>query len=327
MKGFVLSWSIVSLGFLSAGCPGAEDVTLAPPAQGYQFAPEPFAVPKGTETQRCFFYEIPSDTPVWVNRFEMAQNVGSHHLNIFRVRTIQSLSGNPGDVVVDGQCWISSNWADWPLVVNSQAANPNSPTKTGYYDEHMPAGVAMQFQPHELIMIQSHYVNATTQTTPLRGKVIVNFDSVDASTVQQEMGTLFATDQNIRICPGDTNKSFTSTCQIAASVPVTIFAANSHFHSRGVDFTISTFDPATGSTSSPFYESQNWNEPPMATGLSVQVPANGGVSYTCTFTCAPGLCGDPNNGCCFTFGGHVETQEHCNIFVYYYPKTRDVGCF
>jgi len=44
---------------------------------------------------------------------------------------------------------------------------------------------------------------------------------------------------------------------------------------------------------------------------------------------ASAMCtGSPDPGCpCFTFGGHVPDQEHCNIFVYYYPKTRDFGCF
>ncbi len=31
--------------------------------------------------------------------------------------------------------------------------------------------------------------------------------------------------------------------------------------------------------------------------------------------------------CCYTFGGVVDKNEHCNIFVYYYPKSENVGCF
>ncbi len=65
----------------------------------------------------------------------------------------------------------------------------------------------------------------------------------------------------------------------------------------------------------------------MAWDLNVPVPAGGGVRYRCQFSVPSTACGDPNQSCCFTFGGEVETQEHCNIFVYFYPKTRDVGCF
>ena len=31
--------------------------------------------------------------------------------------------------------------------------------------------------------------------------------------------------------------------------------------------------------------------------------------------------------CCYTFGGNTSVGEHCNVFVYYYPKTlSDVFC-
>ncbi len=33
------------------------------------------------------------------------------------------------------------------------------------------------------------------------------------------------------------------------------------------------------------------------------------------------------NDCCYTFGPKVETSEHCNVFLYYWPKTADVTCF
>jgi len=31
--------------------------------------------------------------------------------------------------------------------------------------------------------------------------------------------------------------------------------------------------------------------------------------------------------CCYTFGPIVEKNEHCNAFVYYYPKQDNVNCF
>lgn len=324
---------------LAAACPGPQDVTLAPPTKGFQLATGTFPVPKAGaalsdggvftgETQRCYFFDVPSDTPVWVNKFELAQNTGTHHLNIFRVKTIVNLSGNPGDVVADGQCWTSSNWADWPLVVNSQesSATPEAGLPPGHTNFTMPAGVAEQFQPHELLMLQTHYVNATTQQTPLQGKVLVNFDEVDASQVQNELGTIFATNQSIKICPGDTNKFFETTCGVSQTQGVTIAGANSHFHSRGVDFWAAVQGP-DGVVLPQFYDNKIWNEPPMAWGLDVALDAGDTIRYHCEYTVPADACGNPDAGCCFTFGGHVETQEHCNIFVYYYPKVNDVGCF
>lgn len=324
---------VAGLAFIAAGCPQPPiDVKLDPPAQGFQLATPAFPVPERDETQRCYFFEVPSDVPVYVKRFEVAQNSGTHHMNIFRVKTVKGLGGRPGDAVIEGECWKSSNWSDWPLVVNSQesnpgAPNPDDPGKDGYTDWTLPEGVAMRLEPHEILMLQSHYVDAATQKTPLHGRVLANFHTVEPASVKWELGTLFATNQSIKICPGETSKYFETTCRLAQTEPVDIIAANSHFHSRGTYFSISVFDPQTGSSSAPFYETRSWDDPPMARGFSAPVPPGGGVSYRCEFSVASGACGNPDHGCCFTFGGKVETQEHCNIFVYYYPKTRDVGCF
>jgi hypothetical protein len=293
--------------------------------KGFQFNVPQFTVPMATEIQSCYFFEVPG-TPgedVWVDRFSIAATTGTHHVNVFRVNTIVGLSGKPGDVVVSmngtGPCFKSSNWADWPLVVNSQQGGND-------VDWQLPANVGQRFTAGELLMLQIHYVNATTQKTPAAAQASTNF--YFPSTIPTiELGTLFATNQNIRICPGDTDKSFETHCRTPLT-GATIVAANGHFHSRGVEFTMNVTDAMGDDTlAQPFYTSTAWDEPPMARGLDVKVPDGGGVSWTCTYTAPTTSCGNPSDSCCFTFGGEVETQEHCNAFVYYYPKIQDYSCF
>ncbi len=312
---------------VGCGSPGGGNVSLEPPAsgKGFQLSIQPFTVAQGVETQRCFFFSIPGDTPgadVWINHYEVAQSVGSHHMNLFRVNTIKNLSGTPGGPpVIDGECFNSSNWSDWPLIVNSQDAQT--------VDWTMPDGVGAKFQVGDLVMLQTHWVNASTQQTPGLAEVYVNFYSLPTAPAN-EMGTLFATNQNIRICPGDQNKTFAKTCKFP-SEGINVMAANGHFHSRGVLFEMMSVD-AMGDVLGPdFYQSTSWNEPPMARGLDLQIPSGGGVEWKCTYDFPDGACGgEVVNGmptCCFTFGGKVETQEHCNAFVYYWPKAQDVNCF
>ena len=309
-----------------AACPGApHDVTLAPPSAGFQLATPAWSIPHGTEQQRCYFFRVPGSgtEPVWVNRIVAAQNPGSHHLNVFRVKTVLALDGQDGEVVDGGECWKSGNWADWPLVVNSQESSEGK----NVVDWKLPDNVAHRFVPGEKLMLQTHYVDASTQSTPGRAKALVNFHFAPSDPPPQELGTVFATDQNIKICPGDTNKAFTATCRFAKGKPVTILAANGHFHSRGVRFTITAVDGNNGPLGGPFYTSTEWADPIWLPDLRVAVPQSGGVGYTCTFTMPASGCGDPANACCATFGGHVETQEHCNAFVYYFPKVDDATCF
>ena len=92
-----------------AGCPSDPAVrdendpsTLqAPPkGQGFQFRTPTFSVEAGQERQDCYFVKIRTlaeagglnpDEPVNLHRVQIVQRDGSHHMNLFRVRTIVNL--------------------------------------------------------------------------------------------------------------------------------------------------------------------------------------------------------------------------------------------
>jgi hypothetical protein len=347
---------------LVAGCSSDPETPtdpseLAPPAagKGFQLVTEEIVVPAGTEEQDCYFFKVselaaanglPADQPVNLHRIEAAQRAGSHHMNIFRVKTIVNLDPAKGRVQPAqngvGECFKSPNWADWPLVANSQ--------RDGKIDWTYPEGVANTFQPDEWLMLQTHYVNASTQKTPRDvGRVRVNFWTIPAAEVTYQLGTLFATKQSIRICKGNPTPEFGGGCQINSKEPVHVIGANGHFHSRGKKFEMLAWDgkeKTTPDASNLFYTSTDWDEPPMKKSpeLDLVVQPGGGVWYTCSYEWAlpePSVGCDGLNkfdrekystpesalDCCYTFGPIVEKNEHCNAFLYYWPKTDDVACF
>jgi hypothetical protein len=311
--------------------------------QGFTVKTPAYEVAEGEEVQDCYFVAVPDineGAPVWIDRFVLAVREGSHHVNVFRVKTIVALDGAPGDVVKSGECFKSPNWADWPLVVNSQQSSPGKNST----DWKLPAGVAQKFLPGEKLMLQVHYVNAETQNTPAKAEVFVDFHK-SAKTDPIEMGTLFATQQSIRICQSNPKPTYHGTCAFPAGADVHIAAANGHFHSRGEQFDIYAWDGTTEEvppTSARFYESASWDDPPMKLGLDQVVKAGGGVWWTCDYQWtepdAPASCDSLNEAdkkrfpnatpdCCYTFGPKVEANEHCNVFVYYWPKVdTNINC-
>lgn len=322
-----------------------EDLT---PAQGLSIRTPEFDVPQGVELQDCYFFDVPATGGELVtDRIKLALNPGSHHMNLFRVKTIVGLDpaagvpvdmgGIPG-VVIHGAtnqaCWKSANWADWPLVTNSQ----QSAIGEEILDWKLPANVATHLAPGEKLMLQVHYVNASEQVTPFTGRAGVNFyRSTDGDT--QELGTLFATQQSIRVCRSNPKPTYKGTCSMPAGNH-TVVAANGHFHGRGRRFQIWGWDGI--STTQPddtarFYESTDWAEPVMKLDLNTPLPNPGGIWWSCSYQwtepaegCAAVDARDPQhaNDCCYTFGPTVETSEHCNVFVYYYPRTTEsVTCF
>ncbi|MDP2343237.1 MAG: hypothetical protein Q8O67_19925 [Deltaproteobacteria bacterium] len=317
---------------------GVEQLTTK---EGWSIHIPPFGVPPGVEVQDCYFFAFPDlngdGSPVFIDRFKMGQRTGSHHMNIFRMNTIVHLDGRDGDVVKGGECRISTNWSDWPLVVNTQDSTPGKPA----VDWTLPAGVAQKFTPGEILMVQSHYVNADLQETPDGGEVRANFYRSPLEN-PIEMGTLFATQQSIRVCRSNpTPPPFDGACGFASDDSGTNFhlaAMNGHFHGRGTSFQIYPWDGVTldhPAEESMIYESTDWEEPPMTIDLDIEVPNNGGIWWSCNYEwqepaggCAEVDARDPEQqgDCCYTFGNSAELAEHCNVFAYYWPKTENVFC-
>jgi hypothetical protein len=320
---------------------------------GFSLRVPDFEVPAGHESQNCYFLKAPdiaNGQDYWVDRILTGINPGSHHVNVFRVKTILYLDpslGTPtklgdydatviegGDDYKNNPCWGSSNWADWPLVANSQHANIGELTT----DWKLPEGVAIKVTPGEPLMVQTHYVNSEDQPTKFGARVGINFYQHPGTETPVEMGSLFATQQNIRICRTQPDVTYSGTCKFPGNV--TIAAANGHFHKRGAEFDIFPWDGQSvdhPALSTKFYESDAWDDPPMKTDLSVAAPPNGGIWWDCVyhwqepsqFSCADVDAKDPEKAgdCCYTFGGITDVGEHCNVFLYYYPKVEsDIFC-
>lgn len=295
---------------LAAGC-GPHDPTaidLAPPDHGVQIGTPVFDVPPGTEVQHCYFFKLPSDVDLDVVRIQIRYLPGSHHMNLF-----QSSADVPDH---DEDCWkpvafsSASNPNGWDLVAGSQSEA---------LDWQLPQGVAFHLPARRQLMLQTHYVNAATQETPAaKGRVKVNLASEpDASKIGAHMGTMFANNTNINI-PPHAARSFSTSCALPEAAHVV--AMTGHFHSRGKTFSVN-LAPDGADPTDEVYRSRDWSEPPFTVLPAPRdLPAGGGLYYTCDY--------QNDTDMTITFGPHVETQEHCNLFAYYYPSSdHDRYCF
>jgi hypothetical protein len=274
---------------------------LAAPTDGLQLHIPRFTVPAGSEVQHCYYFKLPSDVDLEVVRFEIAYLQGSHHMNLFRTTT--QVPDHDEECFVPMDFSTPTNPGGVDLIVGSQ---------TEALDWKMPEGVAFKLKAHTQLVLQTHYVNASTQVSALgAGEVWVNLHTApDPAKITAHVGTMFANNMQLKI-PPHSQVSFETGCSLPHAVNV--IAATGHFHSRGRVFEVrSCPTDMRAPETTPFYQSQAWNEPPfkvLDTPISLQ--AGGGLDYTCEFV---------NEGTeTLTFGPHVETQEHCNLFAYFYP--------
>lgn len=283
--------------------PTASDVQLDPPpaGQGVQIGIPPFNVPQGQEIQRDYYLNLPSSRDIYVNRFQFAYNPGSHHCNVFKSDSLVKTPGTFDDT------FTSLDYTKWDMFTASQRDS---------FDWRLPPGVAVKLRANQQVCIQSHYVNAATQSTPMsRAKVLINLWTIPQSSVTQLAGLLFAANTNIVLPPHsvDTTRKFVKTF----AWTVNIVGMTGHFHSRGRNFWV--VRQAGGEE---VYRNIQWDEPqikifgaPSYPSAGYVLPVGERLMYYSDFV---------NSGPDTIFAGpHVEYQEHSNLFMIYYPAPPD----
>jgi len=277
------------------------DAQLAPPppGEGVQMEIPPFDVPVGTDVQRNYYFKFPFDQDVDISKVEFAFNRGSHHLNIFK---------SDSDDLPDGSFENTFNavvWETWYLVVDSQKAS------LGW---QLPTGVSIHLKARQQMLLQTHYVNiaASGQTTyNNRGKVLINWWFSKPGTVKYHMGAMFAQNRTISLPPQQFSQ-FSKTVTFPQDVH--ILAMTGHFHSRGKEFTVDKWDGTN--VNEEVYRSQAWGDPPFIIyDQPIDIKAGEGLSYTCEYY------NDTDK--VIKFGPHVNTDEHANLFVFFYPGLPD----
>lgn len=289
-----------------------------PAAPGFQLHAGPIDVPVGEEAQLCYYMDAPVDAAidggVDVIELEFAYTEGSHHVNVFRTEDPTYMQPD-GTVVTD--CWDALDFDKVSLVANSQLESLHWVLPETTY---IPVTAASQF------IVQVHYVNveAGEQTTPSgEGEVYINFHAQEHGARPDMLGALFANNRSISLPPHEYS-SFTAACMLPEGT--NLVALSGHFHSRGTQFLINRFTAETEDSPAvvgdELYASTAWDEPPFATydAAELVLGADQGLAYTCDFF------NDTDET--IVFGAHVETDEHCNMFGYYFPAAEtSTYCF
>lgn len=250
-------------------------------------------MPQGQEVQKNFYMKLPSAQDVYITKVEVAYNVGSHHLNIFKSDQL-----DVPDRVEDS--FSAIQWETWDMVASSQS---ESLTWT------LPPGVAIHLSPNQQMNFQTHYVNASTRQTPTGvGKAVVNFHTTDRANVNAFVGAIFANNKTVMLQP-HTEATFRKVVD-ALPTDAHILWMTGHFHSWGKSFVVNRLDG--DQLGDEVYRSADWDEPPVQFyNPPLEVGAGENLVYTTTHRN-----GTDNP---VKFGPHVETEEHANLFIYYYP--------
>lgn len=281
---------------LNGGGEDPTEVVLPPPARGVQVAVTARAIPEGTEETLCHYMKLPSDVDIDVNRIQIAVSGGSHHIHLYRA--VDASFDRPDGVEL---CNMAVDFDVWSLVVAAQLRHT---------DWELPQGVAYHLKAGEQILVQTHFVNVGSLETKGEGKVKMNLHDAQPGTIEQYAGSLFGQDRDVFV-PARTNPTQVADCVFPQ--PVTLMAQTGHYHFRGRRFTTYRLD-REGNQGEVLYRHEGYNDPKF----EVYDPAGSpgfdvgeGLRWECYWE-------NPYD-MDFTFGPFTDTNEHCNLFAFYYP--------
>jgi hypothetical protein len=331
------------------GVDASGNVWMNPPptGEGLQIAVVPFQVPDSGEVQGNFYLHIPSDIPFNVGRIEIAMNEGTHHMNLYRWKNYWSpdsgiarsviythLNGKVDTVSVRYQAQFNAQivrtngdlmveaqvpYLNWDFPILSEGPDAGSQT-------------CVQFAANDTIVIENHYVNIPTivggapQTTPNgMGKVIINLWKATGAPVVAAM--MFARQKNL-VIPPKSDYTASKDCKWDNEIgnafwtqPLYLLGMTGHYHSRGKNFWVEkvqdVFDAGgnvTGdSVLQEIYRSASWSEPPFtpyATPIKLELSKGQFLRYHAEYV--------NTLSTQIIFGPYVATNEHMNLFVWFY---------
>ena len=273
--------------------PDADAPLLEPPpaGEGQQLTMD-VTITAGDETEQCQYIVV--DSALEIARFEHVYTSGSHHLLLYQTNL------TPADVTTEMFDCTGAQLTE--LGVAGIAYGAQVPTGDLVY----PDGIALEVPTDSVLLIQTHYLNASTTDLDAEVRLNVWYTSEPAA---GEAGTLFFYDWAI-VVPQDAPASARMRCQVPQDVDL-IFGT-SHMHRRGVGYR--AFVEKPGATEPEMlFETDLWEgvEPDRYSPVR-RIPAGSVIDFECNYQ------GDPDRT--IIEGPSAADNEMCMFIASYYPR-------
>jgi hypothetical protein len=253
-------------------------------------------VPASTELHQCQLVQLPTGADVNVTGFAHQYTPGSHHFLLYRT----DLTAIPSNLTGQYDCTLGSE----PIMQHAVGIVYGAQTPTGDYP--FPAGVAATLPAGGVLIMNTHYLNATAK--PIATTVQVGLDTTTADKVQTQGGFFVFYDPFIDV-PAHATASSGGWCHVP--VDVTVLTAFTHYHYRGTDMKVWLDPSATARATTPFFTTDDWQHPVEFMG-PMTWPQGSDVRFQCDY--------DNTDATEVFQGPNAQTSEMCVLAGLYYPK-------
>ncbi len=277
-----------------------------PGGQVYSLTWGPITVEPFQEDTRCITVPLGNDIPVKIHEIHNVLGTASHHFIVYRVAEGE-INETPTPCV--------------PFVdtLDPTAGSPLMITQRADETLELPPGVAFTLQPSQLVRLEMHFVNPTSEPQTVMATSTL-YAMADADFVH-EADFLFIGNPDIDLPSQPSVQSLGPTYfPIPGSLDgVEIFAITGHTHKLGTNVEVAVADSEDGVDTMVYQPTGfSWSEPETTRhDPPIIVPDDGGFRFTCEWV--------NDTGRRVGFGESAE-DEMCFFWAYYYPSQGSKVC-
>jgi hypothetical protein len=254
-------------------------------------------VPAGTESLMCQFVAMP-DAAVFVTGMSHAFSQAYHHLYVFKTDLPSLPAGS-----------------DTPIQCGSGSPNPMDHAGASIYAAELgtgsmslPAGVGLPMQAGEVLLIQSHYLNATASDIDAQASLSIDYVTEDPGA---HAGAFFFYDPFIDVGIGQLGNA---AMRCAVPSDVTVLSTVAGAQERAVGF-LAFDDPPSATAEDPFYQAPGWADPLPVTA-TIPLAAGSHLRFSCAYDNTSGTIE-------YLQGTDPDNSEQCILSGLYYPDQGD----
>lgn len=273
---------------------------LMPPASGVQIASPEFVLQPGEEVFKCYHTTVPVDTEVAVNRFKSVMTPGSHHLILYGMQEAGAPDGTFEDCGRQAGTPSLKSLRVW--LYASQKPEDGSV---------LPEGVAMPFKARQPVMLNLHYLNASSK--PLTVRAAVNAEYVSGS--YQRAGAFITFNTNIAI-PAQGTQTVSGRCKLPAGGKFFSLSTHSHRYTTSADVSLWQ----GGKMMQELVSTNDWEHPTIRRWEDPFLTAQAGqeLQYSCAYK--------NTTDQVIKVGESASEDEMCMAIGYYFPATKNTFC-
>jgi len=269
---------------------GSDTLPVPDPKDGFQMTITGYEVPANGENEVCEKFILTNDAPLEIGGYQINMPVGSHHFVVY------AYDGDQPELYPDGVYKSTGCMTGGPpdRMALTQIAGAGSSRDQAQY----PPGTGIVLQPHQTILLNSHYANSTDEV--LHPTVYVNLLYAKQKIVHP-LEALVISNYSINIPPESRRRA---TARWTVPIDLKLVMLASHEHKRGDSFAIriaqgsidrpggdkigTNFNDDSqpfGSQPAPgdFYRSENWQHPTVLSYDDARLVPKGTVlEFDCT---------------------------------------------